>query len=260
MSKTVYLHIGTHKTGTTSIQEYLKMYRGDLAKQNIFSPEGELNSQHVLPISLVLDNSKHNLRPRPPYSSRYYWEMLKNQIIETNCENIIISSEVFCDFTHPAIQNRDFFSSFLRNFFLDYNVKVICYLRNIFSYIKSFYQEMIKNGVGRSFTDVVNEFITTNSFHAFPKQILDFYSDTFGRESLIVREYDINKLKNSDIISDFFDILKLDIKPQRKIHVNLGLPDEYIPLKMLFNSLDFKDLAFNRRLSDILIKQKKLYN
>lgn len=258
MKKTVYIHIGTFKTGTSAIQKYLNENREYLASHDFFVPEGELAMQHALPITLIIDNSTfRSAWPQYKYNSSFYWELLTQQMEKTRCKNIIISSEAFCDFTHPAITDHEFFSTFLKTFFSKYEVKIICYLRNIFAYLKSFYGEMIKNGqTCKSFNEIVNEFIRQKCFHAFPKKVLDFYADTFGKDALIIREYDKNKIKNSDIISDFLDLLSLNADSKRRVNANLSLSDEDIALKRLFNYFDFTDLQFNRRISSALIAQK----
>lgn len=257
MKKTIYLHIGNFKTGTSSIQKFLDEKRNFLSKNNIFIPEGELSYQHSLPISLLIKYS--TFRAAWPIVSKdlyYYWNLLSKQIKNTKYDNIIISSEFFCDLVHPqAYSSRHATSEFLKDFFSNYNVKIIFYIREISSYMKSFYKEMIKSGqTKKTFIEVVDDFIQNKSFHAFPKNILDFYANIFGKDAIILKQYSRSNLKNNDIICDFFNIFDIEIQSSENIKENLSLSDEMATIKKIFNTIDFKDINFHKTISSLLIE------
>jgi hypothetical protein len=82
-----YIHVGPHKTGTTSIQWFLQENREELLKHGYFVPESESKrgAHHALVESLCgLDVGEHR--------ERLVTKSIQ-ALVETLCEAIIISSE-----------------------------------------------------------------------------------------------------------------------------------------------------------------------
>src|SRR5262245_26555179 len=82
-----YIHVGAHKTGTTSIQWFLQENRAELLKDGYFVPESETKrgAHHALAEGLAgLDVGKH----RQPLVARSI-----AAIAETPAHAVIISSE-----------------------------------------------------------------------------------------------------------------------------------------------------------------------
>ena len=85
--RTCYIHVGPHKTGTTSIQWFLQENRAELLKEGYFVPESEARrgTHHALAEGLAgLEVGKH----REPLVTRSI-----AAIAETSARIIIISSE-----------------------------------------------------------------------------------------------------------------------------------------------------------------------
>ena len=82
-----YIHVGPHKSGTTSIQWFLQENRAELLKHGYFVPESETKrgAHHALAEALAgLDVGEHRSRLWPnPFAA----------IAETPAQAIIISSE-----------------------------------------------------------------------------------------------------------------------------------------------------------------------
>lgn len=258
MQKEIFIHIGFFKTGTTSIQKFLREQKLFLEQNDIFVPDQEIANHHLLPISLIVEKTSFRpiAWPKCPHEHNYYWNILKQQIKETQCSKVIISSESFCDFLHPnAISEQKFFANFIKEFFAEYRVKIVVYVRDIFPYLKSLYKELIKHGkCNYTYQDMLNSFTKEESFHAFPKKVLDFYSNIFGQEALIIKKYNRKLLKNEDVVSDFLSLFNININIKRnEIQENLSLTDHSAYLKRIFNDLEFKDQNFNGYITSLLI-------
>lgn len=262
MKKTIYLHIGTFKTGTSSVQTFLAQNYKELEACDYFVPRGELIFQHVIPISLIKDYTNFRSQWYPTDKpSKFYLDELKKQLSETKCNNIIISSEIFCDFVHPQVGDASLlFKNLMGNLFCDYDVKVLCYLREIDNYIMSMYKECVKlGGMKLSFLDFLTKTIVDKSFHAFPSKFLDFYADIFGRDSLILRKYNKKDLLNMDVVPDFLKTIGCEIQISEKtISANKSLTNESALLKVLFNRVGFADENFHRYISDALIAANEI--
>ena len=130
----IYIHIGTHKTGSTFIQKNLNLNKEIFAKFNIHIPnvarEFEDLSNHCNLIFELLNNYKYE---------QNQFKLLIDDISRTN-KNILISSETF-----EFIINKKKFL-FLIDKFKQLNLKpiIICYNRNDPSFLVSRYIELIK--------------------------------------------------------------------------------------------------------------------
>src|SRR5690349_17435208 len=99
-----YIHVGPHKTGTTSIQWFLQENRAELLKGGYFVPESETKrgAHHALAEGLAgLDVGRH----REPLVARSI-----TAIAETPAHNIIISSEALEGLFRTRQNTQTFFN------------------------------------------------------------------------------------------------------------------------------------------------------
>lgn len=90
--KTAYIHIGTPKTGTTSIQKFLYKNKSILLYNNFLYPESFILNKEYDPqhwdLSILCNNYKDSIVDKKI--------MLLKKEINTSCvDNILISSEAF---------------------------------------------------------------------------------------------------------------------------------------------------------------------
>jgi hypothetical protein len=258
--KTIYLHIGTFKTGTSSIQLFLNENREQMERAGFFVPYGDLRFQYVLPLSLIIDHTQFRAAwPAVKKSAAYYWEQLHQQIAETECKNILISAENFCDLVHPGAREKAaFFAEFLQRQFSEHKVVVIVYLRNLPEYIDSMYREIIKvSCMTSSLNEFIREGIENRDIHINPCIYLDYFSTIFGKKSLIVRKYQREELLNHNIVDDFLSVIgcaiDADTTVQTDYHTNVSLNRDCTQLKKVFNELKILDYNFNFNLSNMLV-------
>jgi len=143
--KTIYLHIGTHKTGSTSLQFFLHRAASALGREGVLYPiagrsESTPWGHHQLSGEIGLD---------PDGLHGGAWDTLKEEVNDWKGEAILLSSEDFSLWTAQQIDR-------LRHVFAGHRVEVIVYLRRPFDFIRSSYkQHLMSKG-----TDSMADFLS----------------------------------------------------------------------------------------------------
>ena len=152
----IHLHIGTHKTGTTAIQQVLRQHRQALAEIGIWYPcAAELlgNGSEEIP-HLNFARSLHNPSRKKSYNDGQLRQMAA-QIVRQSRQypHTIISAESFWHLGFPSArqgldseqlwQGKAAGITRLRQLFGDADVRVTAVLRERSAYMQSFYSEWI---------------------------------------------------------------------------------------------------------------------
>ncbi|MCD6476478.1 MAG: hypothetical protein J7K85_09515 [Anaerolineaceae bacterium] len=143
-SKRIFLHIGTHKTATTTIQ-----------KGCVENSTALRNAGWLYPATGMFMVGQHNIawemasRHEQPWNYINYWvrfrpewggvDALKEEIDASSAENVILSSEDFDGLRTERIQ-------LLAEKLSSYTVEVIVYLREQTSLLQSAWAQFIKSG------------------------------------------------------------------------------------------------------------------
>jgi hypothetical protein len=131
-----YIHVGAHKTGTTSIQWFLQENRAELLKHGYFVPESETKrgAHHALAEGLAgLEVGEH----REPLVARSF-----AAIAETPAQAIIISSEALEGLFRNRHNTKAFFNRVQE---LNLEPKLILFPRNQPQWINSSYASSVKS-------------------------------------------------------------------------------------------------------------------
>jgi hypothetical protein len=131
-----YIHVGPHKTGTTSIQWFLQENRSELLNDGYFVPESETKrgAHHALVEGLAgLDVGEH----REPLVTRSIAE-----ISETPAQAIIISSEALEGLFRNRQNTKVFFNRIQE---LNLQPQLILFPRNQSQWINSSYASTVKS-------------------------------------------------------------------------------------------------------------------
>lgn len=251
MSKTIYIHIGAHKTGTSAIQRFLSSNRGRLSANGILYPGKEMAHHamaeefRTLSLPQIMNNPKRA-------THTYVHEMNGS-----NLDIFILSSETFERFGASA-EN-------LKKILIDkYKVKIIYYVRRQDDKIESVYNASVKNPQIRSkqtFSEFISQgpevslrdhFEKMQNFEEFGKldyySVLSQWSEAFGKENIIVRCYEKDQLPKG-IFYDFLNIF--GIRPDSTYHIpenkiNMSLNWDLIEVIRLCNIRFKDDLHFHR--------------
>ncbi|WP_114961807.1 hypothetical protein [Tritonibacter mobilis] len=150
MPRTAYVHIGTHKTGTTYLQSWMRKNANTLAQLGIVYPDIGLTPKDAAHKVLALE-----ARTAPDtLSETESWAQLADIVAETSGD-VVISSETFSGrMTAPEHVRR------LVHFFADLGLqtKFIIFLRDPPAYLNSLYVQAVKRfNAGCSFEDYAAE-------------------------------------------------------------------------------------------------------
>ena len=134
--KLLYLHIGMHKTATSSLQSFLLQNKEKLKNEGFYYPtEGTYYSpieqgQHFLAHAIqgvVPDYLGKNVN----FTKESCVNDIRKNISETNCNNIIVSSEHFCNVRNLG-DVKTIHSVFDQ---VISHIKIIIYLRKLLTHL-----------------------------------------------------------------------------------------------------------------------------
>lgn len=220
--KTLYLHIGSPKTGTTSIQYFCFDNREVLEKKGFCYPS--------FPYRYPYNNSRLNPTVRNGLFCQAMY-MNEDGVRDKEKETEIFDDAmqrirgVFETYDNVIISDEDIWSSAGRRrkgFWKDvhekaqeggFTVKVIAYVRKQDELIESWWNQTIKHSASRSNTMTWEEYL-----EVYPQYInLEYYAllkaaaDMFGVENIIVRRFNSKYFVDGSLLADFLDILGLKL-------------------------------------------------
>jgi len=215
--KTLYLHIGGGKTGSSAIQNYLELNVDALEKYgiaylnrvNITSPY-EITSGNGIPLVNSLTQGKSDAEIK---------NLIKSYIGKN--ESGICSSEFL------SLLNTDNFITIIKNAMdINVEVKIIIYIRDIIPFFLSKYDQAIKrHGEHRPF----KKFVLTSDYDHFTtlKSLNKINGIIDSSECIKVIHYETSK---NDLIGSFLGTLGINItdshKSEEKIIVNRSLTQQ----------------------------------
>ena len=211
--RTLYIHGGMHKTGSSALQNYLC--------QQLDHPEFEYFSVGKSNSSLiVLQCFNRRLARLPEYQAREFTrkdfinlaekarKRFVNGLEMTKKENVILSAESFSLLTREECEDlRDVVSE---NFA---TVKLVLYIRPVRERVESAFQQKLKY----RFVDLEQK-ITPNF-----KQRISKYDEIFGRENVLVRCFDPASFVGGNVVNDFLETVGLPNPVENDPPANVGL-------------------------------------
>lgn len=193
----IYVHIGTHKTGTTSIQAALRKKTRELAGQGIYVPTAG---------TLTAESGHHNIAWEAMGGTRYNPQFggLEDLITEiTGCAGIpIISSEDFEFLTKDTLCD---FDTRLKKVGLA--PTYIVFFRRPDSYAVSLYWEIRKRDSNFEFDHLLATVAETGRYGGLifdRNEFLASWTDVVG-DRLVVRDF------TSDVVPSFFSAINVNL-------------------------------------------------
>lgn len=196
MKKKVFIHIGTHKTGTTTIQHTLS------ANQYIL--EGENIIYIPLPKSLKLIRESKDLEKDTENAiTEEIAHIIKSY---ESHKKFILSWEGFCGYYKDGYESSKFIAKSLSKIFKDYDTYIIIYLRSQDSFIESIYTQEIHVGEMIDFKEFCSIISIYDDFNWH--KLINNFVFYFGKNNLIVKSFCHDRLtKCGGLIRDFGDII-----------------------------------------------------
>ncbi len=189
----LYIHIGTHKTGSTAIQHALRENNFSLRK------EGFLHLSLPREVYSLVTKKGLDQEIIRRFRSELCRQSRKSQ--RRMGVRFLISWEGFSGDPSAGYKNTRIVAEHLRSATESFDAYIVVYLRRQDEFIESLYTQLIQQGGSCSF----REFIDTHSQASFNwEDLLRCYSDLFGREKIIARRYDKAFLpEEGSLLKDF---------------------------------------------------------
>lgn len=204
------LHIGTRKTGSSSIQGYLKKNAKALEHQGILVPSNASENGFQFSVSadplmsLWFYLARENIKTEDDLKkmqtrTRHY---LDQDIARVNPKTVILSSEDFSFFTDER-QTR-----FAKEYFNQFSsFSVVVYLRRQDRYVVSDISTGLLNGGQKSFTLRDDPAALE---HLNYKKLIDAWANVFGKEAMKIRIFEPAHMTGGDLLTDFCSMTGID--------------------------------------------------
>lgn len=260
--KTLYLHVGTTKTATSSIQRFLEENRTVLEKYGYCFPD----SLHVYPEANRRRNA-HFLIGKVKDENGVEDKQKEEEYLEEGLQQIRTAFQTYDNviLTDESIWYALSYSkkSLLRELKKEadkqqYQIKVIVYLRRQDALLISRWNQEVKQNFTSAAVMTCEEYVAVSEkkenkiFHYAKK--LDEIADVIGKDHLIVRRFSPESWKDRSIIHDFMHEIGLDVTDEfeeLQESENLRLDQNTTEIKRILNkNEDFteKEVSYMGRL------------
>lgn len=265
--KTLYIHIGTSKTGTTTIQTYCGINREQLKSKGVLFP--------IMPYHY--DRITKNRNGHFLYANIY-----KNGVRNKEKEEQVLKQELdyivdcFKDYDNVLLSEESiWWATATRRKGLwkylqehsqqnNYQVKIIVYLRRQDQFMMSRYNQILKTDTGGGtqrfyeyFKDMNGKYKCVMNY----RQRLDYMAKFFPKENIVVKRFDRSYFYNGDLNADFLHILGVEIDDtfaELPKDENLGISVQSGELKRVLNRLGTMTFAENQKLLQMLNECEEL--
>jgi hypothetical protein len=247
MARTVYLHIGTHKTGTSSIQTAFNGFSNphiryaslgapnhSLALHTLFAQHPERHHLHV--------NNQRGAAEVDVFRKTVARNLERELAVDGD---LILSGEDLCELKRDEVQElAAYFAS------RSARVRVIAYYRDPLGFSASSLQQRVKAGL--------DEFCLIQPEY---RRRIEHYVEVFGRENCDLRRFDRRAFPEGSVVRDFAGHLGIDSGAVAAVSTNTSMSAQAVSCLLYMNrslgipreSEVFFDLR--RRFVDWLIPQ-----
>ncbi len=262
--KTLYLHIGTPKTGTTSIQSFCTDNRAVLNQYGYDYPKFPYEYPRTNPERNGLFLSMYSFHEDGTRDYEREAEIVEEafdqiRAIFENYDNVIVSDE--------SIWNRGIredvpiwervYKQLEKG---DFTVKVIVYFRPQYDFLYSWWNQKVKNGLYQESEYTWEEMqehlgpICLDYCH-----LLDYIADHVGgRQNIIVRRFDRSQFAGGDLYHDFIQTIGLEYTEEYQVTSelhNVSLSRNSGEIKRILNTLPGLDYKMNAMFREMLLDQ-----
>lgn len=240
--KTIYIHIGMGKTGTTALQEFFWSNKNILDKNDICYPDvGAVSGAH------------HLLSPHIPPFLKDVWTFMDvdewvRDLANVKQQKILLSSELM------AWAKEDLVVSFCKSISEWFDPKIVIYLRRQDNLIMAGYNQQIKAGTQRRDIYAVLE----NQFARFDYgRILRPWASVLGSNNIIIRPYERQQFHCDDIRLDFMHhVFEVTVGEEYTVshkNTNPRLSFAAMEYKRMLNNL-IEDTVQSSQFNDLLLQ------
>lgn len=249
--KRAILHIGTEKTGTTSIQNFLYANRIKLGAKGILFSEtaGYLSNQNLVvyakkapepdlaPQELDVSNASDLALWKDQFAVKHSAEVVAFQ--QRHADSTVVYSAEHLQSRLTTVSEIKRAARLLRPMFDE--IEVLVYLRRQDKYALSAHSTAVRAG-GQN--DFAFETVNAEGPYYNYRELLQNWSDVFGEDAIRVRLFEKSRLVDHDVVADFKNVTGIDnlnIELDSPKAVNEALSRTALSLLRRFNELQAGD-------------------
>ena len=208
MKPTLWIHIGTHKTGTTSIEAFLKTNRTALADQGI----GLLTFPRDARRTLREHAEGHEAASTSLANTLEHLITKQSRACTNQPNTYILSWEGFCGNASKGYSDAHLMANALNvaSKYSNLNPYIILYIRPQEEFISSYYSQTVKDGKTKSIQEFLHD-LPSASFNWL--RLTETFERQFGTDQVVVERYcrELFPGKN-EILKDFCAHLSIDTR------------------------------------------------
>jgi len=237
----LYLHIGTEKTGTSSVQNFFGNNREFLARAGVLYPETPGHRNHTgLAGAAIEVSTRGALRKTLGIKTDQDVEDLRARLVSGLAAEI--SSRPF----KKAVMSGEHCSSrllsdgevgWLKDVLAPHFAKIyiVVYLRRQDDFLLSTYSTGVKSGSQRRL-DIPPQEVIQNRYDYWG--LVSRWARVFGKEQIICRKFERGALKSGDIVEDILAVTGIEASPafDRPQDANESLDADSLEFLRLFNA------------------------
>lgn len=270
----LYLHIGSHKTGTTAIQSFARTNQDELRQQGLWYPD-------YSPISDRKADAHHDLSHAIAGDSKYYdlptLEELVHYWFKTASktgDDILLSAEPFwrhiidTDGHKSWFEGRRLLFARVADLLNSFDVTVVVVLRRQDDYIRSLYQELVMKSASLgqlSFLDFRKRFFKIREEDEVAVLLDEFLKTACYDDNLTLVEEAFNNVmvttyeelvSSNNLCTSFFDSLAINAQEFNDVDlVRQSWAPELTEVKRLLNER-LPGYALNKKINNLLFSDQ----
>lgn len=188
----IYIHIGTHKTGTTTIQHALGSAVGGNCGRDWIYIKAPQTAKDFMRAEQYDKKLVQKFRAE-----------VQSKMSNRESENpVVLSSEALGGMPTNGYQNSNVVYSMLRDALAEYNAKIVIYLRRQDSFVESMYTQKIHEGDALEFESFLTQYDAPDALD-YSRMLGDLIG-FFGDQNLIVKSY--HEASKKGLLIDFGEI------------------------------------------------------
>jgi len=192
-SRTLLLHVGMHKTASTSLQRFLFTHREELRARGVLYPMGHcIEPPHEAHHALAW-----TIRRRSGFVDQNRWRAALEVLHADPSPTVVLSSEDFEKFTAAEIEE-------LGRYLEGFEVRVVQYARNAWGFLTSNYKHnILHTGMGENF----RTFMFREAWRCDYAGRVRAWGQVFGEDRVSMRLFDSMRQRGG-VVRDFLELVE----------------------------------------------------
>lgn len=252
--KTLYVHVGMHKTASTTIQLFCTGNRDLLSSKGIYYPPSPFyyrkkgNAKNGMFLGCIYLDEHGERIPEVEEERMEKGLELINEWFK-DYDNVLLSEErLWIDLFRDECRSLKILNEHSKK--NGYRVRIIIYLRRQDKFIESWWNQVIKMTSVR--TDTFDEYLANFKYLDFC-EIMKSYEEVVGLENISVKRFE-DAIKGEGILADFMKEIGLELTDEYVIEheeSNSKLEGNIVSIKRVINGIDGITEADNRFLREL---------